>query len=425
MSRLRIVHVSTFYPPHNFGGDGVHVQRLAEAQLRRGHDVEVVCSPAAFGMLDHHDAAVSARATDPEAGDGGPRVRHTTRLRSRLEPLLVQQTGRPVLSRARLRAALEPESGPGPDVIHFHNVSLVGGVGVLGMGNAVKLYTTHEYWLVCPTHLLFRFGREPCAKRTCVRCTLRAGRPPQWWRFGNMRDEAVRHIDRAIYPSASTREVYQQQGLPLRGEVLHHFLPSDYLRRAADLGARSADSRPYFLYVGRLDAVKGIDRLLAQFAASDLPAPLCVVGDGPLGPELRGRYQDDVRIRFLGTCTPDQLGPLYRDALALILPSAGYEIFGLVVAEAFAHGTPAVVSAACGAGELVLEARAGSVFGSAPELDRALTQIAADPGERDAMGGRGRHYVTDRLNEERYLDRYEELVAAAREERAGLQQAAR
>jgi glycosyltransferase involved in cell wall biosynthesis len=177
--------------------------------------------------------------------------------------------------------------------------------------------------------------------------------------------------------------------------------------------------------VGRLDAVKGIDQLLARFAATDQPAPLCVVGDGPLGPELRGRYEGDSRIRFLGTCAPEQLGPLYRDALALILPSAGYEIFGLVVAEAFAHGTPAVVSEVCGVGELVVEAGAGAVFGSAPELDRALQQIAADPAEREAMGARGRSFVTGHLNEEAYLDRYEALVARVREGRAPAQRGAR
>lgn len=419
MTRLRIVHVTTFYPPHAFGGDGVHVQRLAEAQLRRGHEVEVVWSPGAFRMLDRRGAGL---ATDRPSAAGeapglGPALHPTTTESSRLEPLLVQQTGGPVLSRRRLLAALAPEGGGGPDVIHYHNVSLVGGVGVLAMGEAVKLYTTHEYWLVCPTHLLFRYEAEPCTRRTCLRCTLHAGRPPQWWRYTRRRDAAVARLDRAIYPSAVARENYRRQGLAMPGEVLHHFLPEAYLRRAGELGARRPDVEPYFLYVGRLDAVKGVDRLLEHFVGSERPARLLVVGDGPLGPELRARYGDHPSIGMLGTLAPGDLGSLYRDALALILPSAGHEIFGLVVAEALAHGTPAIVSHLCGAAEVVEQSGAGAVFASPAQLDDALERIVRDPAARDAMGRRGQEFAVDRLGESAYLDRYERLVEEVREAR--------
>jgi glycosyltransferase involved in cell wall biosynthesis len=420
MSSLRIVHVTTFYPPHTFGGDGVHVQRLAEAQIRRGHEVEVAYSPAAFAMLDRYGGGLTTDVTegDRRAGDGAPRVRPTTDPSDRLEPLLIHQTGGPVLSRRRLEEILQPGTDSGPDVIHFHNVSLVGGVGVLGIGDAVKLYTAHEYWLVCPTHLLFRFGREPCTRRTCVRCTVHSGRPPQWWRYTHSRDRAAAQVDRAIYPSASTREHYREQGLDLPGEVFHHFLPDGYRRGAAALGARSTDVDRYFLYVGRLDAVKGIDRLAHHFATTDPPAPLRVVGDGPLGETLRRRYAGHPKIEFLGTLTSDRLGPLYRDALALILPSAGYEIFGLVVAEALAHGTPAIVSELCGAAEIVAEADAGAVYSSSGQLDEALQEIAADEAARRQMGERGQRFVGEHLGEDDYLERYERFVEEIRAEKA-------
>ena len=49
--RLSIVQLTTFYPPHNFGGDGIHVQRLSRALARRGHQVRVVHAPAAYAVL--------------------------------------------------------------------------------------------------------------------------------------------------------------------------------------------------------------------------------------------------------------------------------------------------------------------------------------------------------------------------------------
>ena len=39
--------ITTFYPPYNFGGDGVFVQRLSNELARRGHLVEVIhCTDA-------------------------------------------------------------------------------------------------------------------------------------------------------------------------------------------------------------------------------------------------------------------------------------------------------------------------------------------------------------------------------------------
>jgi len=39
---LRFCMITTFYPPYNFGGDGVFVQRLSNELARRGHSVEVI-----------------------------------------------------------------------------------------------------------------------------------------------------------------------------------------------------------------------------------------------------------------------------------------------------------------------------------------------------------------------------------------------
>ena len=56
---------------------------------------------------------------------------------------------------------LDAESAErGFDVINFHNISLVGGPGILEMGQALKLYMAHEHWLICPSHVLWRHQRH-------------------------------------------------------------------------------------------------------------------------------------------------------------------------------------------------------------------------------------------------------------------------
>ena len=88
--------------------------------------------------------------------------------------------GRPGAYARRLKRILETLS---PDIIHYHNISLMGGPGTLRVGRALKLYTAHEYWLVCPTHVLFKFDGKACTERQCLRCLLHARRPPQPWRW--------------------------------------------------------------------------------------------------------------------------------------------------------------------------------------------------------------------------------------------------
>jgi hypothetical protein len=47
---LRICMVTTFYPPFNFGGDGITVRRLVNTLAERGHHVEVVHCVDAFDL---------------------------------------------------------------------------------------------------------------------------------------------------------------------------------------------------------------------------------------------------------------------------------------------------------------------------------------------------------------------------------------
>jgi len=76
-----------------------------------------------------------------------------------LSPLATQQTGYPLfkpLVRGRLTSGEY-------DVIHYHNMSLIGSAA-LGYGDAVKLYTTHEHWLICPMHVLWKFNERACER---------------------------------------------------------------------------------------------------------------------------------------------------------------------------------------------------------------------------------------------------------------------
>ena len=137
---LRFCHLATFYPPHNFGGDGIGIQRLCRGLVRHGHEVTVVYDAEAYNALSPNP--------DPLPDEPEPEGLHVVPLRSgmgKTSLLLTQQLGRPVVNGSRIKRILDEGQF---DVINFHNASLIGGPGLFAYGDAVKLYMAHEHWLV-------------------------------------------------------------------------------------------------------------------------------------------------------------------------------------------------------------------------------------------------------------------------------------
>ena len=48
---LNFCMITTFYPPYNFGGDGIFIYRLSNALANRGHKVDIIHCKDAYLML--------------------------------------------------------------------------------------------------------------------------------------------------------------------------------------------------------------------------------------------------------------------------------------------------------------------------------------------------------------------------------------
>lgn len=395
--------VTTFYPPYHFGGDAMYVHRLAQALAERGHEVDVVHSLDAYRLQ---------RPAEPELEFAGhPRVRRfpLASRRPALGALLAHQLGRPAFYTRALRAVLEERA---PDVIHFHNVSLVGAPGVLALGRALKLYTANEYWLICPTHVLFRFDQAACVRRDCLRCTLvHYRRPPQAWRYTGTLRRALRHVDCLLFPSRFALEQHRAQGIERPMVHLPYLIPeppAEPPTAPAELPAR-----PYFLFVGRLEKLKGVQDLLRVFA-SYRAADLLIAGSGTYEAALRAQAQGLEHVRFLGALHPAALTPLYRRAIAVLVPSLCYETFGLTAAEGLRHGTPAIVRRIGALAENVEQSGGGLSFTTLDECRAALERLRTDTALRDELGRRGREAAGRLWSSEAHLAQYLGLVEALR-----------
>ena len=411
---LRFCMATTFYPPWSFGGDAIMVRRLAGALADRGHEVTVVHSAEGYAAMTGGppDAAAEAdpriRVVAIDAGTG------------RLSPLATYLTGRPLLAGRALAAALDEPF----DVVHFHNPSLLGGPQALALGSGIKLYTAHEQWLVCPTHVLWKYQQRVCEKPDCVRCTLSYRRPPQLWRSTSLVERSVAHLDALICPSETSRRLHGRFARMTRIERIAHFLPDPgETAPAAGEGARSApadSARPYFLYAGRLESIKGVDTLVRAFARRR-SEDLLIAGQGTLEERLREQAAGLPHVRFLGWQSPADLDALYRGALAVLVPTAGHESFGLVPVEAFARATPVVARDFGALSELLVDSGGGLPFDTDAQLDAALDRIAVDPGLRARLGRRGRAAFEARYTEQPHLTAYLELIGELAEGRGELE----
>ena len=412
MTGLKFLHLTTFYPPYSFGGDAMYIYRLCHALADEGHQVDVVHSVDAYKLLHPAPPEVPFRPhpnVQVHALDTGHRW---------LTPLVTQQTGRAGLNAPAIRKLMRRERY---DVVHFHNISLLGPEILAfpaGDGTAVKLYTTHEHWLVCPMHVLWKYTGRACDGPDCLRCTIAGRRPPQLWRHTGLLESASRHVDRFLSPSRFTAAMHRERGFTRPVGHLPYFI-----ERADDDWRQPPPrrhERPYILFVGRLEPIKGLQTLLPLWrrVAEESGVDLLIAGSGTMEPELRALAGGNPRIRFLGAQSQGALGGLYVHALACVVPSLTYETFGIVMLEAFARKTPVIARRLGALPEVVEESGGGLTFATDDELAGAIATLARSPALRNELGERGYATFVEKWTRQPHLSRYFDIIAEARASRA-------
>jgi len=131
---------------------------------------------------------------------------------------------------------------------------------------------------------------------------------------------------------------------------------------------------------------------------------------GNYEPVLRRMAEGSSNIKFLGYRSGEQLRILYKQALATIVPSLWYEVFGLVILEAFSQGTPVIVRNRGGMPKIVEESGGGFVFDTEKELVNAMDQLVGDQNLRQGIGQRGYEALQQNWRADLHMQRYLELI---------------
>jgi glycosyltransferase involved in cell wall biosynthesis len=193
------------------------------------------------------------------------------------------------------------------------------------------------------------------------------------------------------------------------------------------------DDRPFFVYPAITYPHKGHEHLVRSFArvAAVRPDVLLVLPGGPAQREdaLRALIAElglGDRVRRLGWVAEPDLDALYREAVALVLPSR-YEGFGMTVLEAMSRRCPVIAADATALPEVVGEAGLLVDPDDPAQWSAAMVDLLDDPARRgqlaDAGEARARTFDWGR-SAESLADVYRELAPATAAERRGAEESA-
>jgi len=171
--------------------------------------------------------------------------------------------------------------------------------------------------------------------------------------------------------------------------------------------SRYGVSRPFALYAGRRELLKGWDRLADTFLAAraylDLDLDLVTFGANDLREDLR----EAPGIIDLGALPDEDVADAFAAATVYVQPSRN-ESFSRTLMEAWLAGTPVLAD---GGGAVVAwhvrRSRAGLLYGDDHELARALQLVASQPEAARRLAAPGRAYVLEHYRWGVVLDRME------------------
>lgn len=404
METLNFLMSSTFYPPHNFGGDATHVYYLANALAELGHEVDVVYNRGLYDLRCNGGCS-----TDIYPNHDGVHLHALSSPVDRLSRFSLYAFGSYYPSTKEIPNIV---SSVKPDVIHHHNV---GGLGLsaLKVSAPCVLYTAHDYWLICPLSNLMRPDNSFCTNRSnCFKCVMWSKRPLQIWRYYRSLEKNMCHVNSIIAPSNFMKDVLSQHSdfqVPIMSIL--NFVPQP------PKPSESVCDHRYFLFVGILSPFKGVENLINAYISicMRLDASLIIVGDGP----LRTKLQEIImhkglqnRIKLLGKIEYETLITLYRHAIATIVPSIWPENCPLVAIESFSCGTPVIAASSGGLTEILDISKAGLLFerNCIDQLSNLMVQLSEDDIIRNNLKQNAKNAYRKHFSPEVYVKKYLALV---------------
>lgn len=391
---MRVLLVNDYYSPHMVGGAEVLVQGLAAGLRARGHEVRLITA-----RIGNTKARECIAGIDVVRVGRFPGFSRAAMISSGTVP------GR--LSSTTTRDFHEALRSFRPDIVHFHNVWLLG-PAIIRLVSCRKGITLHDYWPICVRRSMIRVNWRPCSGPGPVACRLCRLRAPADVRSLNLVTLEAERVDRMrtlaacdfmTAPSAFMAERLATSG-DIRPVVIYNGVDAGGL-----IGRPSQP--PYALFAGRPTREKGYEIALRAFRL----------------PSMRGyRLRVAAAVSHAGLSNVSILGQqpsscmprLIAGASCVIVPSIWPENCPMIVLEALRAGVPVVASRVGGIPELVADGETGILVppGKVDDLAAGVRRCFEDGRLRRLTRHRGPAAIRERFSREQMLSRFEDLYVA-------------
>jgi starch synthase len=396
---MKALVVTNEFPPHVYGGAGMHVAELTRALRGR-----VALDVRAFGEQREDEPAWRVLGYPPPS-----------------DLPAGEDRARPAWDAFRrcLAMAADPTDA---DLVHCHTwYTHLAGLLVQRARGIPLVITVHSL--------------EPL--RPWKREQLGGGYDLSSW----VERTALEAADAIVAVSAGTRAdvLLHFAVAPERVRIIHNGIDADFFVAdpAVDvLRQYEIDpATPYILFVGRITRQKGIVHLLRAMRHLDPGIGVVLAAGQADTPELADEVEDSVAesraersvVWIPKMLSREEIRQLYSHAAAFVCPSV-YEPFGITNLEAMACGAPVVASAVGGIPEVVVDGVTGVLVpvdldpaepmtpvdpeGFARDLATAINALLADPARRAAMSKAGRRRAVEQFSWASVADRTIELYAS-------------
>ncbi|MFN2477476.1 MAG: glycogen synthase [Chthoniobacterales bacterium] len=383
---MKALFLTNEYPPHVYGGAGVHVDYLSR-ELAKVMPVEVRC----FGEQQVETGNLVVRGFGSDAA-----------------AFTCPQPLRPVFD-AVARSTKFNSTDIDADLVHCHTwYSHFGGI-------LAKL--NYGLPLVITVHSL-----EPL--RPWKREQLGGGYDFTLW----LEKMALEMADAVIAVSADTKADLERlfQIGPERLHVVHNGIDLDEYQKTESRGALDRygidATKPFVLFVGRITRQKGIVHLVHAIAHMDPGFQVVLCAGAPDTPEIAAEMEEAVTVAqklrpgviwIREMVNKTAVRELYSHATVFCCPSI-YEPFGIINLEAMACETAVVASAVGGIKEVVVDGETGllvpvtqmkeSPFGPtdaeqfARDLAAAINRLMQNPELAAQFGRAGRRRAEEKFS---------------------------